>query len=255
MKFSERHLLPLLPGVYKFTNLITKRVYIGKSICLRKRIASHVAPSTLKASEERITRSIKKYGKENFEVSLLEVYPARTPLVENLILHREAFWIAIYDATNRDKGYNSLKFHTDRTGSKATEETKRKMRESSSGEKNHQYGKRGEKSPNWGRKFPPSFGKASSERQKGKIIPMHVREKLAKSATGKRCSTRHIPVNQIDPKTEEVIKTWECLSDAAKAVIGVAKRQFNIAFAASGNNKNGTRRLCAGFFWEFAKKA
>ncbi len=246
MKFSERHLLPRLPGVYKFTNLITKKVYIGKSVSLRKRIVSHIAPSILKKKEEHITRSINKHGEENFKIELLEVYPARTPFIEKLILEREAFWIMVYDATDKNKGYNDLKFHTDRTGFKPSQETLEKQRQAMLGEKNHQYGKRGDKSPNWGRKFSPSFGEASSKRQKGKkLTPEHI-EKLKKS--------NNKPIVRICPFSGEKVK-YDNSTEAAASIFLLLGEKARGKNAIRTNITNGIKlkRIAYGFIWKWAK--
>lgn len=55
-------------GIYKITNLINEKVYIGQSIHIERRWQEHCQPS----SRSLIGRAIKKYGKENFSFQILE---------------------------------------------------------------------------------------------------------------------------------------------------------------------------------------
>lgn len=63
-----------LSGVYKITNLINGKFYIGSTIKFKKRKNCHV--SELRRGISRsllLQRSVNKYGIENFEFSILEV--------------------------------------------------------------------------------------------------------------------------------------------------------------------------------------
>jgi group I intron endonuclease len=53
--------------IYKITNLINGKIYIGRTIQkLKKRFSSHIRESHKEAPKYIISKSIKKYGKENF---------------------------------------------------------------------------------------------------------------------------------------------------------------------------------------------
>lgn len=81
--------------IYKTTNLIDGKIYIDQ-----KKSKRFLGNNYL-GSGKRITSAIKKYGKDNFQVDLLEE-------IENydLMDEREIFWIAYFDSTNKEIGYN-----------------------------------------------------------------------------------------------------------------------------------------------------
>lgn len=87
--YVRRALCP--PIIYKITNLINSKIYIGKDY--------HNNPEYL-GSGVVIRRAIKKYGKNNFKKETLE-----TCTKEN-VDEKERYWIKLFDATNREIGYN-----------------------------------------------------------------------------------------------------------------------------------------------------
>jgi group I intron endonuclease len=90
-------------GIYKITNKINGEVYIGQSIDIKRRWKTHITTSyneKLKDYDSAIHRAIRKYGKENFEFSVLE----ETKLDKKLLNEREIYWIKTYNSYG--KGYN-----------------------------------------------------------------------------------------------------------------------------------------------------
>jgi group I intron endonuclease len=79
--------------IYKITNLINKKIYIGKD---------EFSNENYYGSGKLIKKAIKKYGKENFIKEVLE-----DNINDKFILQeREVFWIATYNATDKKVGYN-----------------------------------------------------------------------------------------------------------------------------------------------------
>lgn len=96
------------------------------------------------------TNAINKYGWDNFKHEIL--FDNFTKEEAELM---EQFQIALYDSTNRDKGYNiSL------GGNAVSVETREKLSKSSSGENNGMYGKKGELNPMYNR---PWYDENTSE--------------------------------------------------------------------------------------------
>lgn len=59
-------------GIYKITNKINGKFYIGQSISIENRFQDHKAPRSSKRNYP-ICRAIKKYGKENFAFEVIEI--------------------------------------------------------------------------------------------------------------------------------------------------------------------------------------
>jgi group I intron endonuclease len=80
-----------MPQIYKITNLINKKIYIGKSLIPNE----HYYGSGL-----QITAAIEKYGKDNFSKDIIE------ECSEDILDNREIYWIENLDARNPLIGYN-----------------------------------------------------------------------------------------------------------------------------------------------------
>lgn len=90
-----------MTGIYKITNKINGKSYIGQSTNIAKRWSHHLAVAQNdKYSQQQwyIHRAIRKYGKENFIFEVLEECP------KELLNEREIYWIAKFDTYNN--GYN-----------------------------------------------------------------------------------------------------------------------------------------------------
>lgn len=93
-------------GIYKITNTINGKVYIGqsKNISQRWRIHRYRAfNESSKDYEKPLYRAIRKYGLLAFNFEIIEEC-----LIEDLNA-KEKFWIEFLDSTNPLKGYNLTK--------------------------------------------------------------------------------------------------------------------------------------------------
>ena len=75
-------------GIYKIQNKINGKIYIGQSIHIERRFQEHCFPS----SNSLISRAIHKYGKENFDFTVIEECK-----IEELD-KKEQFWIKKYNS-------------------------------------------------------------------------------------------------------------------------------------------------------------
>lgn len=123
-----------MQGIYKITNIVNGKFYIGSSCDIERRWSEHRTRNNGgQCNNKLIQRAWIKYGEENFKFEILEV-------VENSkqLLTREQYWITQTKCWHRNIGYNIML--DPRGGSKGrivSEETRSKMRERNRGEKHN----------------------------------------------------------------------------------------------------------------------
>lgn len=93
-----------IPGIYKWENRINHKCYIGQSIDLNKRLAHHFSNIKNNRYDNPLYRAIKKYGLENFDVTIIEVLEASDDLKSKLD-EREVYYIQKYNSYGKN-GYN-----------------------------------------------------------------------------------------------------------------------------------------------------
>ena len=84
-------------GIYKVTNKINGKVYIGQSVDIGRRWRQHMTAE----DDIYFHKAIQKYGVENFEWEVIE------KCKKSELDERESYWIEYYDSYN--KGYNCTK--------------------------------------------------------------------------------------------------------------------------------------------------
>lgn len=88
-------------GIYKITNLINNKCYIGQSVHIETRLRWHRTNYKNKnepSYDSHFYRSIRKYGLENFKFEIIEECDYEK------LNEREMYWIAYYDSYSN--GYN-----------------------------------------------------------------------------------------------------------------------------------------------------
>jgi len=127
---------PKEAGVYKLTCINNNKIYIGKAICLDKRLREHKSCKKETKRTCYFQRAILRHGWYSFRLEILEVFKDFDKVKDNVaLLEREAYYIELFDSTDRDKGYNRCKHSNDLTGVSLSEETKEKMRQAKLGRK------------------------------------------------------------------------------------------------------------------------
>lgn len=86
--------------IYKITNIINNKVYIGQSIRpIEQRFKRHINDALKNKLDTHFARAIRKYGSDNFICELID----ESDNQKDLTL-KEQYWIRYYDSVN--KGYN-----------------------------------------------------------------------------------------------------------------------------------------------------
>lgn len=113
-------------GIYKISNTVTGKCYIGQSVNVRRRLTKH--KDMLEKGNHfnsHLQNAWNAYGSEAFNFEIIDQCP-----VEQLD-QKEIFWIRLYDSDNRKYGYNIA------SGGKAQhdckEETRKKISQKNTG--------------------------------------------------------------------------------------------------------------------------
>lgn len=123
--------------IYKVTNTTNGNIYIGQTTRTPQvRWNQHQRDAFYPNREDYNTkfhRAIRKYGVDSFTCELVE------RCCDDSLNDREMYWISFFDTFNTKHGYNC----TSGGGSDfcVSSETRKKISESKSGERNHYYGK------------------------------------------------------------------------------------------------------------------
>lgn len=160
-------------GIYKITNTVTGKIYVGKSVDLKQRWHSH--KSYLRSGthcNEYLQRSWDKYGEESFVFEIIEYCP-----VEN-IEQREIYWINTLDSYKN--GYNLTIGGEGCVGRIPTQEHRERLRQSNIG-----------KQCRCGWKHTEEAKTKISQRAKGRILSEEHKQILFASRKGKPISEEH----------------------------------------------------------------
>jgi len=138
--------------IYKVTNKINSKVYIGQTVqSLNKRISQHINSSLNVLDNVYFHNAIRKYGKENFEwlvvakcSSKKELNSIEIKMIEECNSFNKGYNLALGGISNTGYKYTEEQKRKNseiRKGKKRTEEIKKKISEAQKGEKGFWYGK------------------------------------------------------------------------------------------------------------------
>jgi group I intron endonuclease len=223
---------PSLPGIYKITSP-THKVYIGQSINLLSR-EKHYKNLAVK-KQPKIYHSLQKYGWDSHTFEIIELCDI------NILNERE-----VYHKLNTLKIFNDdwkmVLFCEiyDKGGGARSEETRRKMSESTKGYIQSEETKLKKNKKLKGMIKPEGFGENVSNKLKGREVTWG--HKLGGRNTPRTVLRK--PLIQMD-KDGEIIKEWESVMEAEK-VYGKDKYQDNI-----GACCRGVQKTAYGFIWKY----
>lgn len=264
--------------VYCYTNIINGKKYIGQTINESHRKSTFKSVN-LNYAGVKIDNARRKYDINNFEYKVLsrKIYLNEVDARFDMDL-LETYYISIFDSYYN--GYNST-FGADKNvkGFKHSEETKLKIKNAMLGENNPFYGKHhSEEAKNKNRiahknrKPTEEARKKMSESRKGKKMSDETKQKLSmtkkmlypkgethynfgrkltdeqkrkisESKRGKRRIKSEKKIFQIDLQTGEIIKEWDSISQASKALGLNAPNIVNVC--------KGKYKHSGGFGWKY----
>lgn len=202
--------------IYKTTNLITNKIYIGQTITNNKNYLG---------SGIYFLKSLKKYGRENFKREILESVNDLKLLDE-----KEIYWIKKLNSTDPKIGYNINDGGqgVNKKCSKHTKEWKEMMSKKNSGSNNPFFGKKhseaskkkmsksikesqlfkdavsnperlkkqkermtGKNNPNYGKKISEKQKQILRDTHKNKIVSEKTKQKLSDALKGRKLSETH----------------------------------------------------------------
>lgn len=153
-----------LPGIYKITNVINGKIYIGSAVnCFRRLFNEHLKDLIKnKHINTHLQRAFNKYGKENFNFEVLEYVIDK----DDLIKREQYYFNTILFATEKNdkfkkNSYNIARIAGSCLGTKRSEECKEKASERMKG-KNV-----GENNPNYNNKWSDEQKKNLSNKLTG----------------------------------------------------------------------------------------
>ena len=86
--------------VYKISNKINEKVYIGQTIRpIEERFKRHINDAVNNILDTHFARAIRKHGKDNFSIKLIDTAKTQEELND-----KEQYWIIFFDSV--DNGYN-----------------------------------------------------------------------------------------------------------------------------------------------------
>ena len=108
--------------IYKITNLVNDKVYIGQSARgVTQRFNRHINDAMTNRLDTHFARAIRKYGPDNFVVEVID-----TADTQDELNHKEQYWIREYDSIRH--GYNETDAMCKCGGNTYMSKTKREMR-------------------------------------------------------------------------------------------------------------------------------
>lgn len=217
-----------LCGIYKITNNVNGKVYIGQSINIEVRWKDHI--NTLNKNRSHsvlLQRAWNKYGQENFSFEILELCS------EDMLDDVEIKYIEFYDACrngyNIESGGNKNKCMSESTKQKLREKAKERLSDPT-------------KNPMYDKHHTVETKEKISASNKGRILSAEVKKKLSDVRMGHPGYNKNLtPVYCI-----ELDRIFICASEAAKILCIDGTNILPCCRHDYG------RKTCGGYHWEFA---
>jgi len=228
-------------GIYKITNNINHRFYIGSSINIYKRWGEH--KRTLRKNihdNDFLQKSWNKYGEDHFKFEIIELIIDKTELII-----REQFYLDLIKPFNKNITYNICKIAGNMLGFKHSEKTKKILSDLHKGNKYSLGFKHSDMTKD--KMSKSKTGKKHNLETINKMISSSIgrtqsdetKEKLSIINKGKT-ATNKVKVYQLD-LNDNIIKLWDSITEAAN--------YFNITPSIISSVCNGRNKTTSGYKW------
>lgn len=220
-------------GIYKITNLVNGKIYVGRASFLKKRGWEHFRTLRLgKHHNEYLQKSFNKYGEINFIFEVIEYCE-----VEELIA-REDYWCKNLQANISEKGYN-IALTDEKSGFyKHSEETKIKISKGLKGKKKSPEHIENCRNSNIGKRHTQEHKDKIKEWYKNnkhpllnKIVSEETKRKMSMSRKGKPSNNRRKIKAFVDGKTID----FNSITEAAIF--------FDVGITSIANNLKGLSKI------------
>jgi group I intron endonuclease len=124
-------------GVYKITNIVNNKIYVGSSSDVNRRKSMHLKQLLSNTHFNKyLQHSFNKYGRENFVFDIIEeiIDINNKEQLRKILLEREQYWLNKLNPYD-NIGYNILKTAGSNLGKIVSSETKEKLRKLQLGRK------------------------------------------------------------------------------------------------------------------------
>lgn len=217
-----------LCGVYKITNNVNGKVYIGQSINIKNRWKDHIyALNRGDSTCTLLQRAWNKYKQNNFSFEIIELCS------ENELDNVEIKYIELYDSINNgyniELGGNENKHLSAETKQKLSKSAKERLSDPT-------------KNPMYDKHHTDEAKAKISTSKKGKLLSEETKQKLSQVHIGHPGYNKNLdPVYCI-----ELDEIFSCASEAAK-ILGIDGTNI----LPCCRHVYG-RKTCGGYHWEFA---
>jgi len=231
-------------GIYILTNKVNKKVYIGASVDIYKRIKQHKKLLKYKCHHnETLQLDYIRYDKSAFIFNILELCE------ESDLYSREIYWIEEFKSYIDKEGYNKTKGGQ---GNRCNDDTRNKISKALKGHKHSRETKikiglnskartQGKNNPFYGKKHSIRTRNYLSKINTGKKYSKETREKQSKSYN----RSDHVKAITQYNITGDFVREWDAIIDASRE-LNIERRNIN----ACCKNK---RKSAGGYIWRYTQ--
>lgn len=190
-----------VPGIYHIINKVNDKRYIGSTVNLSQRKNQHFYKLERNVHTNRyLQAAYNKYGEDSFEFRVIEYVS-----IDNLT-KAEQYWVDYYQTSGLL--YNLRKDVTNNAGVKKTEEQKKKIGDFHRGKKLSEKQLEQMRVAFTGKKHKQETKDLLSQQKTGQLNPMY--NKCGKENHNSK------PVYQVDIDSNQIIRQWDCASEASR---------------------------------------